>query len=73
LIIGETLGWQVKANPLIEATVRISLNPRGLKSKKDELILSKLPKRELIRVRVEMMRAAMATGLSMKTYFRSFR
>lgn len=65
------LGWQIKANPFIEATPSRSIADRVLKLKKSLLMLSMLNGMETIRVRVEQTRAPIATEVSLKTYLRS--
>ena len=69
--MGDTLGWQIKAKPLIDATASNSCALLDLKVMKSLLMLSLLKGMETMRVRVEQMRAAMATEVSLKTYFRS--
>lgn len=71
--MGEMLGWQIKAKQLTEATSSKSLAVISLKARKSEFILSLLKGMEMMRVRLEMMSAPIATVLNLKTYFRSGR
>jgi len=73
LIIGDMVGWQNNAKPLIEATAKRSLRVRLGKSKNDELMLSVLKGIDAISVIVEITSAPIATGLSIRTYFKSLR
>jgi len=73
LIIGDMVGWQMNAKPLIDTTAKRSLRVRVGKSKNDELMLSVLKGIDTISVIVEITSAPIATGLSIRTYFKSLR
>ena len=63
----------MNAKPLIDTTAKRSLRVRVGKSKNDELMLSVLKGIDTISVIVEITSAPIATGLSIRTYFKSLR
>lgn len=63
-MMGEIEGWQMKANPFIEATARMLLKERSLKDKYYELRLEMLRGIENMMTKVALTSAPRANGLS---------
>ena len=57
----------MKANPLTEATVKISIADNGLIFRKSLSMLSLLAKIDTMMTTIEVIRAAVATGVALKT------
>ena len=61
----------MKANPFIEATLRISEGDKDLNRRKSLLIFFVLKAIEMRRIRLDITRAPIAKGVALKTYFKS--
>lgn len=65
--MGEMVGWQMKANPFIEATAKMLLIENYFRAKASESMLSRLKGKDITSMIVEIMRDPIAIGLSLKT------
>lgn len=63
----------MNANPLIDATARMSVKLNYLKSKKDESMFYVLNPIEMINVIVDIIKAPIAKGLALNTQSKFFR